>query len=102
VHAYIHVHVGGLGQHPSTLKQQAELPRRACARARAFVNHDGVKQPTPSYLLNERRAQRANVVSKLLAESCRALREAFLYQDIERGYRHRAAKRVPDRVCVYV
>lgn len=95
MHAYIHVHVGGLGQHPSALEQQAELPRRACARARALVKHDGVKQPTPSYLLNERRAQRTNVFSKLLAESCRTLCEAFLYQDVQRGYRHRAAKRVP-------
>jgi hypothetical protein len=100
--ARVHVHVGGLGQNPTTLQQQTELPRRAPARARALVDDDGVEQPTPANLFDKRRAQSANATAELLAEALRTLCEALVYQDVQCGHRHRTRERVPIYVCVRV
>jgi hypothetical protein len=57
-----------------------------------------LNSPRPTDLLDEWRAQGTNATAELLAESFRALREALIDQDIQRGHRHRTGKRIPVHV----
>jgi hypothetical protein len=87
-----------LGKHAPALKQKAELPRSAFARARVLINDDGIEQPPPAHFLDKRGAQLPHAVAELLAQSLRTLRQPLLNQDVQRGHRHGAAERVPIRI----
>ena len=84
-----------LGKHAPALEEKAELPRSASAPARLLIDDNGIEQPAPAHLLDEWRAQRAHTIAELLAQSLRALREPLVNQNIQCGYRHGAAKRIP-------
>ena len=66
---HVHVNMCRLGQHTTTLEQQAKLPRRAFAGALRFVDHDSVEQPTSAHLFHERVVEGGDRLAELFTKN---------------------------------